>query len=293
MNKSPRRRGKVQLIDATEIWMPMRRSLGNKRRQISPEQIDEIIELYTLFEEGERCRILPNEEFLYKEYTVKQPLQRSYQITPDRIDALAEGKFKDDLHNPAKVEELSIIDEADMTAKQRRQLAGLLKAEPVFEQMLQLLRDNVMDEPTQDYKGFEKFVKDLFSDLPDYKKKETPAQRKSVVDKVVDAMSEMDKTASIRHKRDGSVVYDDATKDTELVKLSEDVDDYFEREVYPFVPDAKWFDEEDENHKKTGAEIPFTRYFYKYEAPESSEKLLAEFDDLEAKLQTQIKELMD
>jgi type I restriction enzyme M protein len=292
MNKSPRRRGKVQLIDATGIWTPMRRSLGNKRKQISPEQIDEIVGLYTSFEEGELCRILPNEEFLYKEYTVKQPLQRSYQITSERIDSLAEGKFKDDLHNPAKVDELSLIDEADMTGKQKHQLEELLGAEPVFEQMLQLLRDNVMDEPTQDYKGFEKSVKNLFSGLPDYKERETPAQRKSVVDKVVDAMSEMDKTAPLRYKRDGSVIYDDATKDTELVKLSEDVDDYFEREVYPFVPDAKWFDEEDEKHVKTGAEIPFTRYFYKYEAPESSDKLLAEFEELEVKLQEQLKGLM-
>lgn len=293
MDKSPRRRGKVQLIDATGIWTPMRRSLGNKRKQISPEQIDEIVELYTSFEEGEHCRILPNEEFLYKEYTVKQPLQRSYQITRERVDALAEGKFKEDFHNPAKVEELSLTDEADMTTRQRRQLEGLLKAEPVFDQMLQLLRDNVMDEPTQDYKGFEKSVKDLLSGLPDYKEKETPAQRKSVVDKVVDAMSEMDKTAPIRHKRDGSVIYDDATKDTELVKLSEDVDDYFEREVYPFVPDAKWFDEEDDKHVKTGAEIPFTRYFYKYEAPEPSDKLLAEFEELEAELQEQLKGLIE
>ena len=105
-------------------------------------------------------------------------------------------------------------------------------------------------------------------------------------------MSEMDKMAPLRYKRDGSIEYDDATKDTELVKLSEDVDDYFEREVWPYVPDAKWFDEETENKVKTGAEIPFTRYFYKYEAPEPSEKLLAEFNELEAQLQAQLKELM-
>ena len=96
-NKAPKRRGKVQLIDATAEWTPMRRSLGNKRKQISPEQIDEIVGIYTSFEEGEHCHILPNEEFLYKEYTVKQPLQRSYQITPERIDTLAEGKFKEEL----------------------------------------------------------------------------------------------------------------------------------------------------------------------------------------------------
>lgn len=291
-SKSPKRLGKVQLIDATGKWQQMRRSLGNKRKFISDEQIDEIVALYTNFQECELCHILPNEEFLYKEYTVKQPLQRSYQITEERIDDLAAAKFKDDFHNPAKVEELTLNDEEDLTSKQRSQLEGLKKAEPVFERMVGLLRDNAMDEPTQDYKGFEKFIKELLAGLPDYKEKETPAQRKSVVEKVVDAMSEMDKTAPLRYKRDGSIEYDDATKDTELVKLSEDVDDYFEREVWPYVPDAKWFDEETENKVKTGAEIPFTRYFYKYEAPEPSEKLLAEFNELEAQLQAQLKELM-
>lgn len=291
-NKSPKRLGKVQLIDATGKWRQMRRSLGNKRKFISDEQIDEIVALYANFQEGELCRILPNEEFLYKEYTVKQPLQRSYQITEERIDDLAAAKFKDDFHNPAKVEELSLIDEEDLTSKQRSQLEGLKKAEPVFEQMIGLLRDNAMDAPTQDYKGFEKSIKALLAGLPDYKEKETPSQRKSVVDKVVDAMSQMDKTAPTRRKRDGSIEYDDATKDTELVKLSEDVEDYFEREVYPYVPDAKWFDEETGSKVKTGAEIPFTRYFYKYEAPESSDKLLAEFNELETQLQVQLKELM-
>lgn len=291
-NKVPRRRGKVQLIDATAEWTPMRRSLGNKRKQISDAQIDEIVSLYTSFEEGDRCRILPNEEFLYHEYAVYQPLQRSYQITPERIDALASGKFRDDFHNPAKLEELSLIDEADMTAKQRRQLDGLRRAEPVFERMLELLRRGIMDEPTLDYKGFEARVKGLLADLPDYKEKETPAQRKSVIDKVVDAMSEMDKSAPLRYKRDGSIVYDTATRDTELVKLSEDVEDYFEREVYPYVPDAKWSDEETEKAVKTGAEIPFTRYFYTYEEPEPSEELLAEFTRLEDELQAQLKELM-
>ena len=170
-NKAPKRRGKVQLIDATAEWTPMRRSLGNKRKQISPEQIDEIVGIYTSFEEGEHCHILPNEEFLYKEYTVKQPLQRSYQITPERIDTLAEGKFKEDFHNPAKMEELSLIDEEDMTSKQKRDLAVLQKAEPTFGQMIQLLRNNLMDTPTQDYKGFEKDIKDLLSTLPSLDRK--------------------------------------------------------------------------------------------------------------------------
>lgn len=290
-NKSPKRLGKVQLIDATGKWEQMRRSLGNKRKCISEAQIEEIVRLYTDFEECELCRILHNEEFLYKEYTVRQPLQRNYQITAGRIEAMASAKFSDNIHNPAKLEELELSDEEDLTSKDLSKLRKLRSSEPVFQQMVELLKDNLMDAPTQDYKGFAKSIKALLSDLPPFFDGETPAQRKSVVDKVVDAMSEMDKTAPLRYKRDGSVEYDDATKDTELVKLSEDVDDYFEREVWPYVPDAKWFDEESDKAVKTGAEIPFARYFYKYEAPESSDRLLAEFNELEIQLQNQLGEL--
>lgn len=291
-NKTPKRCGKVQLIDATGKWEPMRRSLGNKRKFISEAQIAEIVKLYTEFEESELCHILPNEEFLYKEYTVKQPLQRSYQITEERIEKMASSKFSDNVHNPAKLEELELSDEEDLNSKDLSKLKKLRSSEPVFQQMIRLLKDNLTDTPTQDYKGFAKSVKAMLSELPPFFEGETTAQRKSVVDKVVDAMSVMDKSAPLRYKRDGSIEYDDATKDTELVKLSEDVDDYFEREVWPYVPDAKWFDEESDSVVKTGAEIPFTRFFYKYEVPESSDALLAEFNELESQLQDQIKELM-
>lgn len=292
MDKRPARRGFVQLIDASDVWTPMRKSLGNKRRQLTEEQVAQVVDEYKRFEESEITRILPNEEFLYKEYAVYQPLQRSYQITEERIEKLAEGKFRDDFHNPAKLGELSLKDEADMTSKERKLYEGLLAAEPIFEQMLELLLDNVMDEKTYDWTAFEKNVKDLLAGLPDYKEGETTAQRNDVAKKVAAAMSEMDKDAPLRYKRDGSVELDPATKDTEIVKLAEDVDEYMQREVLPYVPDAQWFDEETEKAVKTGAEIPFTRYFYQFEEPEPSEKLLAEFMELEAQLEEQIKGLV-
>lgn len=284
-DKANHRKSQVQLIDATDIWEPMRRSLGNKRRHISEEQIDEIVALYKSFEESDRVKILPVEEFLYKEYTVKQPLQRSYCICEERIDALESSKFMDKMHNPAKLEELQSIDVADRNSKEEKLLQDLLYAEPVFEQMVSILRDNESDKVWYDHKEFEAHLKDLFKDVPDYREKETPAQRKAVIEKMMNALSVIDKDAPLRYKRDGSVEYDDATKDTELVKLSEDVDDYFEREVYPYVPDAKYFDEESEKIIKTGAEFPFTRFFYEYQEPESSDDLLEEFNALEAELQ--------
>ena len=283
-NKRAERRGKVQLIDATDIWEPMRRSLGKKRKFISEEQAEEITGLYHAFEENERSHILPCEEFLYKEYAVYQPLQRSYCICDERIDAMCEGQFMRGMHDPAKVEELRLIDEADRKDKEAKLLADLEAAEPAFEQMVQILRDNVSDEVWYDHKAFEAHLKTLFADVPDYRKGETPAQRKAVIEKVMFALSVIDKEAPLRYKRDGSVEYDPATKDTEIVRLAEPVEDHFAREVHPYVPDAQWFDEETPKVVRTGAEFPFTRYFYQYEAPRPSGELLDEFLQMEDEL---------
>ena len=73
---------------------------------------------------------------------------------------------------------------------------------------------------------------------------------------------------------------DTSLRDTESVPLKEDIKEYFKREVLPFAPDA-WIDK---NKSKVGYEIPFTRYFYKYEVPRASAEIKAEILDIETKL---------
>ena len=74
-----------------------------------------------------------------------------------------------------------------------------------------------------------------------------------------------------------------------------DIEDYMQQEVLPYVPDAKAFFEENLNVKKpikkTWAEIPFTKYFYKYEEPIASDELERQFKDIEAEIQTNINNL--
>lgn len=287
-NKRSERRGKVQLINATDIWKPMKRSLGMKRKYVSEEQADQITRIYRDFEETEHSRILPNEEFLYKEYAVYQPMQRSYRICEERIDAMCEGRFMQRMHDPAKMEELSLIDVVDRTAKETKLLADLEAAEPSFQEIVRILRANEGEKVWYDWKAFERHLKGLLANAPDYREGETPAQRKAVIAKVMDALSAIDKKAPLRHKRDGSIEYDPATKDTEIVKLSEDVDEHFAREVTPYVPDAAWFDEETPKAVKTGAEFPFTRYFYRYVPPKPSAELLDEFMQLEDEVESDI-----
>lgn len=280
-NKRIERRNKVQLIDARDQWEPMRRSLGNKRKFISGEQIEHIVELYQAFQEGPSCKILPKEEFLYHEWTVYQPLQRNYMITNERIDRMVSEKFSVNMHDPAKLEELRAIDEGDRNAKQAKKLAELEYAEPVFEQMVNMLREHTSNKVWQDEGEFKKVLKGILSDLPPYRIKQTTAQTNDLYSKVSAALSEMDKTAPIRRNRKGEIEVETTTKDTELIKLSENVEDYMEREVLPYVPDAVWRDEETDKAVKTGAEIPFTRFFYHYQVPERSDVCIAHFFELE------------
>ncbi len=93
----------------------------------------------------------------------------------------------------------------------------------------------------------------------------------------------------------GNIEYDKKTKDTEIVPFKESIDDYMTREVLPHIPDSKAFFEEDLSKKKpvikTGAEIPFTRHFYKYTKPRASKEIAAEFNELEKSVSETLKEL--
>ena len=80
---------------------------------------------------------------------------------------------------------------------------------------------------------------------------------------------------------------DTSLRDTENVPLKEDIQDYFKREVLPFAPDA-WIDEK---KSKVGYEIPFTRYFYKYQAPQPSTEIMAEILELEKELEGSLQEV--
>ena len=104
-------------------------------------------------------------------------------------------------------------------------------------------------------------------------------------------LSVIDKTAVIQKNKKGEIIVDSTTKDTEIIALSKDPQEYMNEEVYPHVPDAIWLYEYDEtkamsasNKEKKGAEFPFTRFFYEYHEPEKSDDLLAEFMSIEKEL---------
>ena len=131
-----------------------------------------------------------------------------------------------------------------------------------------------------DFSNFTSHLKTLLSDLDGYSA--------SRLNSIAMIMSEMCKIAVVQKDKKGNVITDPTTKDTELIKLTKPVEEYFEEEVYPHVPDAMWFDDE-----KKGAEFPFTRFFYKYQEPEKADDLLAQFMELEKSLAEKISALQE
>ncbi|GMQ65361.1 hypothetical protein AN2V17_46050 [Vallitalea sp. AN17-2] len=97
-----------------------------------------------------------------------------------------------------------------------------------------------------------------------------------------------DENGEIELKK-GKPVADSKLRDTENVPLKEDIQEYFEREVLPFVPDA-WIDEK---KTKIGYEIPFTRYFYKYIPPKPSKDIMAEIMEIEKDLDGVLEEIFN
>lgn len=118
-----------------------------------------------------------------------------------------------------------------------------------------------------------------------------------MIEKIADGLSVMDKTAEIQRDKKGNIIYDKETYDKEIVKYTESIEGYIAREVLPYVPDAQWFYEENLGAKKpvikVGAEIPFTRYFYKYTQPKPSDELAVKFMELEMSVSERIARLFD
>lgn len=271
-NKREERKNKIQLIDASSFSHKLRKALGNKKHEISPKDRAEITELYYNFEENEVCKILDNSEFIYREYTIMQPLQRNYAITEDRINSIINNNLLKILYDPSLVSKLE--DKEELTGKEQTKLNNLYARKPVYDKVIETLNNNISDKIYYNQSSFEPIIYGLLYNILDSK------MLKKIVDKIVDGLSVMDKTAEIHKDKRGNIIYDKTTKDIELVPFNTNIQDYLEKEVLPHVPDAKAFFEENLGRKKpvikTGAEIPFTRMFYKYHPPRPSNEIANE-----------------
>lgn len=287
-NKRAERKGKIQLIDALSFAHSLRKSLGNKRKEITPEDRIAITKLYADFKENEYCQIYNNTEFIYREYAVMQPLQRSYAITENRINEMLSSGALSNIYDEAKVDKLENMDE--LTGKDKNKLDNFKKNKPIYDAIVDALNNAVSDKVYKNPETFTPVVNNILSGIISDAK-----NLKKIADKIIKGLSVMDKTADIQRDKKGNIIYDTETKDIEIVPWKINIDDYMTSEVLPHIPDARAFFEEDLSKKKpvikTGAEIPFTKYFYKYQAPESSDELAKRFNELEASVNLRIKKL--
>ncbi|WP_374417822.1 type I restriction-modification system subunit M [Stutzerimonas kunmingensis] len=250
-HKAAVRQGKVQLIDGSQHFAKMRKSLGSKRQYLTEEQIDALVRLYGRFEETAQSKIFPVEAFGYRRITVERPLRLNFQTSAERIEKVLEEKAIEKLEAPARqrlIEALQAMD-ASVLHRNREQFSKLLK------------------------KALN--ARDVFPSTPELKA-------------ILNALSERDPEADICMVR-GQPEADAGLRDNENVPLGESVYDYFEREVKPHVPDA-WIDEsktdaQDGEVGVVGFEIPFNRHFY-LNARDRSSRLIGHLRAVENTLKT-------
>lgn len=261
--KSPERRGKVQLVDAREYFVKMRKSLGEKRKEISQEQIAEITRLYGECAEGDKVNVFSNEAFGYLRITVERPLRLRWAVPEDAVTGLSEEKAWSKLSEP---------EQADLTAR----LAALSGTEATDKATMS---KKIGPVP----KGIEKALWQLI------------AVRDTEAPIITNRKREPEPDPELRDNENVPlpsipVTWQEVPADRlESIEYRTAINDYVTAEVLPYVEDA-WVD-----HSKTkiGYEIPLTRHFYKYVPPRPLEEIDAEIKALESEIQELLREVTE
>ena len=265
--KALQRRGKVQLVDARDHFTKMNKSLGQKRKELSADQIDEIARLYGSFEEGPQVKIFPNESFGFLRITVERPLRLRWEITNDTLAVVELDK---------KLAKLDHDQREALLVQLRIRHGTKYATETAVKQVVQdALLTAIADKPV------------------------------ALIKAITEGLAIRDPNAPIITDRSGTPKPDPDLRDYENVPLPEvivafqpdpttrlktieyssAIDEYIETEVHPYVSDA-W---PDLDRTKIGYEIPLTRHFYTYIPP----RPLAEIDAEIKTLEVEIQELLD
>ena len=264
--KARHRKGKVQLINGVSYFQKMRKSLGDKRKELSADHIRDLARLYADFRVGPDVKVFDNADFGFHRITVERPLQLNFQASEERINRLDDERTWQGLVKSKKkgeagqkeIEAGQALQEAALAVLQAMDGAKLYKARPEF------------------VKALKAEAKVQGVTLP------APVQKA-----ILSALSERDETAKVCMVK-GQPEPDPDLRDYENVPLKEDIGEYMAREVLPHVPDA-WVDE---SKTKVGYEIPFTRHFYVYEPPRPLAVIEKEIRGLEQEIQGMLGEVL-
>lgn len=280
--KALHRQGKVLLVNGAatrregdkevELFArKMRKSLGDKRNELAQEHIDELVRLATTFEDGPYSQVFETKDFGYRKITVERPLRLNFQASEERLERLdAESGWAN----------LATSRKKGPAAEEEAAMGRKLQAD-----LLAALRTL---DAARVWRNRDEFEKALQTALSQTGQRPGAPVKKAILA----ALSERDETADICTDSKGNPEADPDLRDNENVPLNQDVNDFFEREVRPHVPDA-WVNDTVRDHKddevgKVGYEINFNRYFYRYEAP----RPLAEIDGDIKSLENEILEML-
>jgi type I restriction enzyme M protein len=274
--KENHRKGIVQLIDATLLWVQMRKSLGDKRREISADHIRQIVDIYEAFEERVDSKLFATTDFGYRKIRVERPLRLNFQASEERITRLWDERTFQNLAESRKKDPETKALEEDLGRQQQEAILDMLW--------------HIGDALFMDRREFDRAL-NRAAKAADIRL--TAALRKAVYS----ALSERDEHAAICVDSKGHPEPDPDLRDYENVPLAEAVGDYFAREVLPHVPDA-WIDEsycDDQNGEvgKVGYEINFNRYFYVYEPPRPLDEIEADIRELEIEIMDMLREITE
>jgi len=262
--KADHRKGKVQLIDASgeDFWKPMRKSLGDKRREMDESHIAKVLETYHAYEEdSDVSKVYPNSYFGYRKVTVDRPLKLNVQTSAERMGHLENEK------------QFTKLDESEQLA---------------YRNMLEAL-------PSKLYMCREEFLRVLATESKSRGLKVAAPLKKAILN----ALGERDADGEVCKDNKGNPEADSSLRDTERVPLDVDIDDYMAVEVLPHVPDA-WvntsksgLDKVTGEVGKVGYEINFNRYFYVYTPPRPLDEIEGEILQINKEINDLMGQLFD
>ncbi len=261
------------MIDARGEWVKRRKSLGEKRKEISAGQIADICTIYRDAEQiaadenhpqHAKVKILRNEDYGYRRITVDRPLKLRFEVTAETLEELA-----------ASAGLQKVLGDKNMTE------ADIAKRQADFVAALRPLVGRVWGTKSEAWDDLHSAVTSAGLFWPSG----------AVFQKALrDAVGVRDPKGEVQYVKASQPEHDQDLRDAENVPMGQDIDDYLTAEVKPHVDDA-WIAEL-KNPKtrlteryKVGYEIPFTRHFYVYEPPRPLAEIDAELKSLEAEIQ--------
>jgi type I restriction enzyme M protein len=288
--KEEKRRGKVQLIDATKQFTPRRKNLGQKNADLSETDQQAILDQFLAFDESESSKIFPNAAFGYRKITVERPLRLKVNLTRATIAALRESGRDDELADAMeRLLERAMRDARHLSYSQvpiSLDLPGRwsAKREKAYREFF-CERDGDGEPVVRTY---------LDEELTDAQGRESwdsgdiPLERR--LQGVGIWCPPIPYGAIGQNPFPGLATFeaDPALRDTEQIPLTETVEDFIAREVLPYAPDA-WVAEGSE---KIGYEISFTRYFYTPQQLRTLAEIEADIRALEAETEGLLEEIL-